>query len=316
MTNAEVGAKLEQIGTMYVAAGDTWRAKTFLAAAKLVADYEGPLSNIQGVKGIGKSTAESIHQIAKTGTCDRLEKLAKQFPANALSLTAIEGVGPKGAYTMCKDHSIGSLDELITKLERTGEDPNLLKLAMIGKLHAQQGRLPRARVRPFVERLTSTLRDLPGVAQVAPAGSYRRQCTTVRDVDMLVQADPDALNLIQAAFKGFGTILSAGKKKMRLRHEGVYKDGYGQHKVFILYVDLLVVPAESWGSALCYFTGSKRHNVELRILALEKGIHVNEHGIYQGTETDESKRIGGAKETDLYELLGIPFVAPEDRDLV
>lgn len=310
-----VAETLDQIGTMYVAAGDTWRAKTFLKAAKLVADTDVPMSNIQSVKGIGKSTAACIAQILKTGTCDRLEELKKKFPVNALSLTAIEGVGPKGAYVMCKEHDVGCLDDLIAKLDKTGENANLLKLAMIGKLHAMQGRLPRSRVTPFVDDLTSTLRGLTGVVQVAPAGSYRRQCKTVRDVDILVQADPAALLQIQAAFGTFGTLLSAGKKKMRLRHEGVYKDGYGEHKVFILYVDLLVVPEKAWGSALCYFTGSKRHNVELRMLAIDKGIRVNEHGIYRGTESDESQRIGGAKETDLYDLLSIPFVEPQDRDL-
>lgn len=311
----QVAELLDQIGTMYVAAGDTWRAKTFLNAAKLVADTDVPMANIQSVKGIGKSTAACIAQIVKTGTCDRLEALKKKFPPDALSLTVIEGVGPKGAYVMCKEHGVDCLDDLITKLEKTGQDANLLKLAMIGKLHAMQGRLARSRVTPFVNDLTSTLRALTGVVQVSPAGSYRRQCKTVRDVDILVQADPDALPRIQAAFSTFGTLLSAGKKKMRLRHEGVYTDGYGEHKVFILYVDLLVVPEKAWGSALCYFTGSKRHNVELRMLAIDKGIHVNEHGIYQGTESDEAQRIGGAKETDLYELLGIPFVEPEDRDL-
>lgn len=315
MNNAEVAEKLDQIGTMYVAAGDTWRAKTFLGAAKIVGGTEGSLANIESVKGIGKSTAMSIQEIIQTGTCTRLTELAKKFPSNALSLTAIDGVGPKGAYVMCKEHGIGSLDELIAKLEKTGEDPHLLKLAMIGKLHVAQGRLPRSRVTPLVTSMTDALRSIQGVVQVEPAGSYRRQCETVRDVDLLVQADPVSLDEIQATFSKFGTLLAAGKKKMRLRHEGTYQDGYGQHRVFILYVDLLVVPEKSWGSAICYFTGSKKHNVELRMLAIEKGIHVNEHGIYRGTESDESQRIGGAKETDLYDLLGIPFVEPQDRDL-
>lgn len=315
LSNSQVAETLMRLGNLYVAANDSWRAKTFLGAAKIVSEVEGSLDNIKALKGIGKSTAEAIHAIRDTGTCPRLTKLERDFPPDALTLTAIEGVGPKGAYAMCRKYGVCDLDELIITLENSGTDDHLLKLARLGKFHSAQGRLPRLQMKPLVEKLSEALRAIPGVQKLEPAGSYRRECATIRDVDLLVQAESVSLPKIQKVFESFGTLLAAGKKKMRLRHEGQYRNGYGELTDFVLYVDLLVVEAKSWGSALCYFTGSKNHNVDLRTLALEKGIHVSEHGIYEGTEADEDRRIGGAKETDLYEILGIPFVGPKDRDV-
>jgi len=312
--NAEVAEKLDRIGNLYIAANDTWRAKTFLKAAKVVGEVNGSLADIDSVKGIGKSTADVIKQILKTGTCDRLLKLEKEYPPDALSLTAIEGIGPKGAYAMCRTHGVGNLDDLITKLEKSGEDDSLLKLAKLGKAHSAQGRLQRLRVRPLVEKMLESLRSVTGVVQAEAAGSYRRQCETVRDIDVLVQAPITSVSLVKKAFSEFGVLLSAGQKKMRLRHEGSYKDGYGERVDYILYIDLLVVEAKSWGSAICYFTGSKQHNVELREIAASRGFIVNEHGIYKGRVMDEKNRVGGANETDLYDILGLPFVEPKDRD--
>jgi len=310
-TNQELAEKLAYIGKLYRVAKDQWRARTYEKVAGVVRDmpeHAGSI-NLLEVEGIGKSTAETIHQILETGTCKRIEELEKQFPPGAFALQAIPGVGPVSAFNIARLHGVESVEELIVLLEATGDDPDLLERAKIGLEQMKQGRLPREVVKPFVEKMVKQLKAIDGVYRCSPAGSFRRESETVKDVDILLSLDnPKAMAQVRSVAARFGEIQSAGDKKITLRYQGN----------FIVNVDLLIVDPLCWGAALCYFTGSKAHNIRLRGIAKSRGILVNEYGFFKGPNASkgdmvEEERIGGEFEVELYDILKVKYVDPKDR---
>jgi len=315
LTNIEIADRLEYLGKLYQVAKDTWRSKTFIKAASIVRDMRNHVTEFDyaDVHGIGKSTAEIIKEIVESKTCARIKELEKKFPPGALALQVIPGVGPVGAYEITRKYNVMSVEELIKVLESKKEDPELLRKAKIGFEQMKQGRLPRKVVYSLVEKLQKSLKAIDHVEFVSPAGSYRREAETIGDIDILVSIDPTVerevvVSNIASVLRSFGEVKTEGKTKISLRH----------NSNFIVDVDVLMVEPKSWGSALCYFTGSKSHNIKLRSLAKSKGILVNEYGFFQGPNAangtmDENERIGGRYETDLYETLGLQFVQPRDR---
>ena len=152
----------------------------------------------------------------------------------------------------------------------------------------------------IAQELLSHLKDHPQVEQIALAGSYRRRRETVGDLDVLVTS-PDAKSVMDS-FREFGDIadvIGRGDTKMSVRLDKAFQ------------VDLRVVPAESFGAALQYFTGSKDHNVILRGQAKAKGLKINEYGVYQ---VDDGTFVAGATEEDVYGALGLPVIPPELRE--
>lgn len=321
MDNKEIAAALEEIGNLYIADREEFRAKAYLKAAEIVADIPISVLDFEGLEelpGLGRSTVETIVCLATTGTCQRLEELRARFPPDALTLTKIPGVGPVTAYKLCRKYQVKSLDGLIQYLiEHPGEDKELLRQAEIGKSHHEQGRLPRAWVTQVVEGMTKSLVKVKGVSAAVTAGSYRRKAGTVKDIDILVCMDPPMtrvdrkpmyIDKVKECFSQWGELKSSGERKMRLQHNGTYLDGYGQEHKYILFVDLLVVSSTSWGAALCYFTGPKEHNIRLRLDAKKQGLLVNEYGVFKN-----GKKVGGVTEEEVYELVGWQYEQPEQR---
>ena len=295
--NHEIAEKLERIGQLYQIKNDRWRSTTYLNAARLVrnvADIEQV--DVKTLTGIGDSVAKCIHQILASGTCDKLIDLGKDPDTQALELTKIQGIGPKTAMKLAKELGINSIAKLEEALQN-GRLTNQAWLDAIAFSKKQHGRLGRGQVEPLVAKLLSELSMIPGTLQVEPAGSFRRKLPTVKDVDILISTENSTKAM--EAFAQFGQVINSGERKSSIN----------AHEIPIR-VDLLVVEPKCWGSALCYFTGSKEHNVRLRADAKARGMLVNEYGIFRG---DGQERIGGELETDLYRILGIPFTLPEDR---
>jgi DNA polymerase (family 10) len=315
ISNLELAEKLDYIGKLYQVAKDKWRASTYIKAAGIIRDlceHAGSVNLIE-IEGIGKSTVETIHEILAKGTCKRIKELEKKFPPGAFTLQAIPGVGPVGAFNLARQYNVTSVEGLIAVLEKSGSDLGLLEKARIGLEQMKQGRLPRKIVRPLVEVIIEKLRTIPTVYQCEAAGSYRRHSDTVKDVDILLSLKEgeksNALAEIKSVISQFGQIQSAGEKKIALRHQGN----------FIINIDLLIVENRSWGAALCYFTGSKAHNIRLRGIAKSRGMLVNEYGFFKGPDAkqgimNESERIGGQFEVELYNLLNLKYINPNDRN--
>ena len=125
----------------------------------------------------------------------------------------------------------------------------------------------------IVQELLAHMRQVKSIRQMEVAGSYRRGRETIGDLDLLVDADEsDAVMDQLGRFEELATVLGRGDTKMSIRL------GRG------LQIDLRVVPSKSFGAALQYFTGSKDHNVVLRGMAKDRGLRINEYGVFRAPD--------------------------------
>src|SRR5262249_13749529 len=272
------------------------------AAARLVA---GTLTQ---VRGIGEGIARRVEELVVTGKIADLEKLPARASPGLAEVARVEGIGPKTADLFFRELGIASLDELeaaakagrLRALPRVGARKEEAILEAIGRARAFRGRtrLDRAEkeVAPFVERL----RGLAGVERVELAGSVRRRRETVAAVDILVQsADARAARRAFVGMALVDAVLAQGPTKSSVKTRGG------------LQVDLRVVPADAFGAALHYFTGSKEHNVAIRALGVRRGLLINEYGVFEGR--GDGPKIGGAEEGDVFRAVGLPWIPPQPR---
>jgi DNA polymerase (family 10) len=297
MDKTAVIEHIRRIGNMYAMQDESWKSKTFLNAARVLSGASILPENIKAkcLPGVGDAVAETAQEFLATGTSQRLRELEAELPP-VLGLLDVPGVGPKTAMSLYQEYNVKTVDELETLL-RSGKLKNPKLLASVEFLKAKgNGRIPREKVEPLVEAMLASIRAIPGVIHAEAGGSYRRRLATVKDVDLLVCA-PGLSDFVEAAIKGFATIEASGPRRLTLRASNP-----------TIQVDVLLVEPHNWGAALCHFTGSKEHNVLLRSLANQRGLTVNEYGIWHG-----DTRLGGEREEDLYEILEIPFVKPENR---
>lgn len=315
MTNAEIARILNEIAAFLEMEGVAFKPRAYEKAAHAVAALDDPLTEIfesGGVKavekipGVGKSIAEKIVALIEEGRLPYYEQLRKKTPVDVSALTSVEGVGPKMVKTLYEELGIRNLDDLekaakagkIHQLPHFGEKSEQKILKGIAFQRQRTGRFTLGTALPLLTEIESFLAGVKGVRRVAIAGSTRRRKETVGDGDILVVAkNPD---IVMDAFVGMESV--------------VHVHGKGSTKASIklnngMDVDLRVVPAESWGAALNYFTGSKDHNVTLRKRALLKKLKLNEYGVFRG-----DKRVAGETEEEVYAILGLDYVPPELRE--
>jgi DNA polymerase (family X) len=304
ITNMFLADKLRLIGNLLTLDGaSVWKVRAYNNAADVLAGLDVPatsVSDFSAYEGIGDSTASVIDDLIKTGTTKQLDSLRKKHPnaEDAFKLTCVSGVGVKKA--------IGLYNQGITNLEQLAAACDAGKITNNNIIRGVQlalksrGRLPLNEVLPIVSPLLQRLRQQPEVSRAEFAGSVRRGKETIKDVDVIVVSSNRAAT--SELFKTFGDLLVEGEEKVRVM---VPVDSSTS-----VQFDLLFSEEESFGAALCYFTGSKEHNVSLRSLAKSKGYTINEHGFY----TVDGKRLGGREEKELYDLLGLPWVPPELRE--
>jgi DNA polymerase (family 10) len=256
--------------------------------------------------GIGKDLAGKIETIVMTGDLPLRRELRGQVPPGLRDLLRVPGVGPKRALFLHQQLHITSLDKLrraaekhrIRELRGFGAkaEENILKGLEDAQEVGHRAYLAEAKV--FAEAVVRHLRQASGIGQVDVAGSFRRRKETVGDLDVLVtcrRSGPVMDHLAQ--YEGVAEVLARGKTKMTVR----LRNG--------LQLDLRVVPEHSYGAALQYFTGSKDHNILLRRRAQERGLKINEYGIFR-----ESRRVAGRTEEDVYAAVGLPWIPPELRE--
>jgi len=256
--------------------------------------------------GIGKDLAGKIKEIVATGSCEALDKLRQKLPPTLTTLLKIPGLGPKRVQTIYRTLDIGTPEQLYTaahegkirELPGFGEKIEASVLAAMEAHVEKKMRFKLATSAQYAEPLKAYLEQLPGVSQVAIAGSYRRAKDTVGDIDIVVTAKRGSP--IMERFTGYDEveqILSQGATRSTVK----LKCG--------LQVDLRVVPQVSFGAALHYFTGSKAHNIAIRRLGQQRRLKINEYGVFKGT-----KRVAGTTEESVYRAVDLPFIAPELRE--
>lgn len=316
MTNKEL-AKIfyEMADFLEIENEDGFRVSAYRRAATSLESLEesveeiykrGGVEALQEISGIGKSIALKIEEYIERGEIEAYEKLKQETPVEMKEMTKIEGVGPKTVRTLFEKLDVRSMDELekaakenrIAPLFGFDEKTEKNILEGIEFLKESKGRFRLGEILPRARKIREELRRLPEVERVDMAGSLRRMKETVGDVDLLVASeDPEKVMDRFVSLPGVLKIWGKGRTKSSVR----VAEGFD--------VDLRVIPSESYGAALQYFTGSKEHNISLRKVAMEKDFKVNEYGVFKGEE-----KVAGESEEEVYRILGMEWTPPELRE--
>jgi len=312
--NEDFAAVFDEIADLLEIEGDNpFRIRAYRNGARTLRELGRDVRTLIGqgmdltrLAGIGRNLAEKIHEIQDTGNCSTLDKLRRQMPADLSALLKLPGLGPKRVHALYHELDIhtheqlerAARDGLIRQLPGFGEKTEARILEAI-QAHADSARRFKLVVAArYAEPLNTYLGSVGGVQQVEVAGSYRRARETVGDLDILVTAT-DGREVIDhfIAYDEVETVVSRGGTRATvILHSG-------------LQVDLQVVPAESYGAALNYFTGSRAHNIAVRRLARKHDLKVNEYGAFRG-----KRRIAGRSEVEMFQAIGLPFIPPELRE--
>jgi len=319
MTNSEIADAFDLIGDILdFQAANPFRVRAYRNGARTVRDYHEPLASLAAegkdrlkqIASIGDDLAIKIVTLVSTGTLPMLEELKAQVPESVLALIRIPGVGPKKAAVLHKELGIKTLADLkaacealqVEKLKGFGEKTQKAILEGICFAETTGLRLLWAEADSMVAQLRRHFENCKGIQQLEFAGSYRRGKETVGDLDILVVAtDPTEAMDALGQVVGQGQILARGPTKMSIRTAKGFQ------------IDLRVVPQESFGAALQYFTGSKEHNVILRGRAKSQGLKINEWGVFR-VKHDQETRVAGATEEEVYATLKLPVFPPELRE--
>jgi DNA polymerase (family 10) len=259
------------------------------------------------IPGIGKDLAAKIAELLETGTCRYHRELLEEFPPTILDLLHLPGVGPKTVALLYRGLEIRTLDDLeraaregrIRGLKGMGAKKEALILQALQERQRVTGRRLTAEAHDTAAALVAALREHAPDADISVVGSLRRECETCGDLDVLAAGAPASLMDAFTGYRLVERILARGETKSSVLLWGGFQ------------TDLRLVPAESLGAAQQYFTGSKAHNIALRDRAIQRGLKLNEYGLYR---IDGDVKIAGETEASIYEALGLAFVPPELRE--
>jgi DNA polymerase (family 10) len=313
--NADIASVFEEIADLLeVQAENPFRVRAYRNAARTI-ERQGPDFAERAARGepfaplfgIGADLDQKIREIARTGSCALLQELRRAVPHGTSALLHVPGLGPKRVRALGEQLGVHSPAELATAIKSgrlsalRGFGPKT-EQRLTEALAEQRGKKQRVALsiaQHEAEALLSYLKSAPVVRNAVVAGSVRRRRETVADIDIVVVgARGPAVIAHFIAYPSFRQILAKGTT----RASAVLQSG--------LQVDLRLVPTESLGAALLYFTGSKPYSIELRKRALARGLKLNEYGLFEGR-----RRIAGATEESIYAALGLPWVAPEQREV-
>src|SRR3989338_1052521 len=316
MINQDLAKMFEEMALMWELEGVEWKPRAYENAARGVAELSEDVRDIykrEGVKGldkipgVGKGIAWHIEEFLKTGKIEKYERLRKKYPRELLELMEVEGLGPKRVVKLVREMKINSLGELKRAAEKglirelPGFDAKTEKniLTALSFHQSSKGRMLISSALTLAEEVIEYLKKRVKVQKIDYAGSLRRMKETIGDIDLLAVADAKELMDVFVKMPKVQRVLAKGSTKSSvLLREGVS-------------VDVRVLPAESYGAALQYFTGSKEHNIALRNLALDKGLKLSEYGLF---ERKSEKLVAGKSEEEVYKKLGLEWIPPELRE--
>ncbi|NIL98600.1 MAG: DNA polymerase/3'-5' exonuclease PolX [Planctomycetales bacterium] len=315
MTNAQIADTFDQIADLLEFEGaNPFRIRAYRNGSRVVRDLTesaatiiaDPNRDLTQLEGIGKDLAEKVATLVRTGGLPMLTELLERVPESVLALLRIPHLGPKKAAALFHQLHIQTLDQLraaceageVQRLKGFGAKSEQDILKGIPQAAQAADRLYWAQADEIAAELLAHMKTCPEIHQIQMAGSYRRGRETVHDLDVLVDATHVAAVMDHlGAFSGVREVIVRGETKMAVRLQRGFQ------------IDLRVVPAESFGAALQHFTGSKAHNIVLRGMAKDRGLKINEYGVFRGR-----KRIAGRTEEEVYAALDLPWFPPELRE--
>jgi len=315
MQNRDIAALFERLADLLEIAGENpFRIRAYRNAADTIrglaprlVDLVADDADLTAYPGIGKEIAEKIHRIVETGKLPALEEISRQVPRELADLMQIQGLGPKGVKALYDHFQLRSLGELeraarqgkVRELSGWGARKEAALLEGIRRLrHGGEERVRLADAEAPARPLADWLAGADGVEHLDVAGSFRRRCETIGDLDIVVAcSDGTAVMDRLVAYSDIDEVVSHGTTRSTVRLGGG------------LQVDVRAVEPSSYGAALLYFTGSKAHNVALRQRAVDRGWKLNEYGLFHGDE-----QIAGGDEQSVYRRLQLAWIPPELRE--
>ncbi|HET9784641.1 MAG TPA: PHP domain-containing protein, partial [Terriglobales bacterium] len=320
LDNRDVARTLRQTADLMEVAGeDSFRVRSYRKAADAVDSCPEPLAalcaepkRLLAIAGIGKTMATHIQELVQTGELGLHRDLLTRFRPGMLELLEVKGLGPKTVALIWQTYGAGTLDEVealarqgkLRELPRLGAKAEEKILHSIASLRQMSGRFRRDQAEEALALLVPWLEQAPGVDAVTVAGSYRRGRDTVGDLDLLATgadfpaAGAAAIDRFLASPR-LHEVIAQGENKVSIRLHGG------------LQVDLRLLPPDSFGAALQYFTGSQQHNIHLRGWAQQRGAKLNEYGLYR--ESDGT-RLAGSSEEEVYAAMELAWIPPELRE--
>jgi DNA polymerase (family 10) len=303
---AEIGDLLE------IKNENPFKIRAYRNAADTIVHFGDPIAGLAPVDrlripGIGKDLAAKIGELLDTGDCQYHRDLLQEFPPTILDLLRLQGVGPKTVALLYRGLEIRTLEDL----ERAARDGRIRELkgmgakkeALILKALEERRRFTGRRLMPeaydTAATLVAELRNHSPSADISIVGSLRRGCETCGDLDILAAGGPPSLMDAFTGYKLVERVLARGDTKSSVLLRGGFQ------------ADLRLVPLDSLGAAQQYFTGSKAHNIVLRDRAIQRGLKLNEYGLFR---VEDDRRIAGETEAGIYEALGLALVPPELRE--
>jgi DNA polymerase (family 10) len=315
MENIQIAKTFEEVADLLEIQGaNPFRVRAYRNAARTISTLGTPVETmlkgdgraLEELSGIGADLAGKIARMCRTGELPLLTQLTHKTPESLVAMLRIPGVGPKRAKLIYRKLGVKTLAEL----ERAARAGRLCELPGMGKLLEQAiqrgiaqdkvhaARVPLAHAEAYIRPLVEMLRATPGVDQLDVAGSFRRRAETVGDVDILI-ASSNVPKIAEAFlhYRDVKRVLARGGTKCSIRLDSG------------LQVDLRIVPRSSYGAALHYFTGSKPHNIAVRLMGVKRHLKINEYGVFKGT-----RQIGGRTEAEVFDAVGLPWIPPELRE--
>ncbi|MFJ2030090.1 DNA polymerase/3'-5' exonuclease PolX [Streptosporangium sp. NPDC087985] len=301
--NDAVASALEEYAELFaMTGGDPFRVRSYQKAAKAIAGFPEDIATtaVRSVPGVGEAIAKKVEEYLERGSFRQLDDLRGKVPDGVRRLTRIASLGPKKAVFLFQELGIDSPEALAGAIAQgrlkglRGFGPkteeNLLK--GIEQLEQTSARVHVGVAMDLAERIIASL----PAERIAYAGSLRRMKDTIGDIDILA-VGPGTLMDDFKSRPYVAEVIASGEKKTSI------------HTTEGIQVDLRLVPAESWGAALQYFTGSKEHNVHLREITVKKGWKLSEYGLFDGDRV-----IAAEREEDIYQALGMPWIPPTLRE--
>jgi DNA polymerase (family 10) len=307
----------ETADLMEIAGEDGFRIRSYRNAAAVILGHPervqdiltNPERKVTEITGIGKGLAAVLTEIAQRGSFERRDEMLAKYPASALELLKIQGLGPKSIAVLYEHHGVKTVDDLericreqkLRELPRMGAKLEEKVLRSIESYRKSAGRFLLSFGRRTADELIAEFSALPGIEKVEAAGSLRRGRETIGDLDLLVTG-PNAAAALDHIVRHPKSqeVLGQGGNKASVT--------FGIER---LQVDVRALPHESFGAAMQYFTGSKEHNVALRTQAIKQGLTLNEYGLFT---LEGNQRVAGETEQEIYQRLGYAWIPPELRE--
>jgi DNA polymerase (family 10) len=313
LDNLAIARILREIADLLELKDDNpFKIRAYRNGADIVSNHPHQLASLdtpslREIPGIGKDLAARIREISETGGAEFHRELVAEFPASVLDLLHLQGVGPKTVAMLYRELSIRTLDDLrqaaaggrLRSLRGMGPRKEALILKALDEQERYANRHLLSDTHTAAATLVEFLRERAPNAEVEAVGSLRRGCDTCGDIDILASgAEPSLMNEF-ANYRQVERILAGGDTKSSVLLSGGFQ------------ADLRLVARDSRGAALQYFTGSKTHNIAVRDRAIDRGLKLNEYGVFR---IEDDSRVAGATESDVYAALGLAWIPPELRE--